>query len=306
MLASASCKTGGVPPTPAPPGPSQPPLRARPAGPPGQAPLEAAKARAREGDLDGAIQKAKAALRENPELEVAYLFLGSACAMQRDAACERKAYTRGLQAIPSSAPLHRELGLLELGEGRVEHAVTRYERALELAGPDQAEYLADLAYAYVYATRLADAEPLAERAVTLAPRCFACWMAHAQVGLSKKNYTRAATSYRMATRITPDSTDAQHGLAKALFLDGKLDEAAELYRVLVSGAPQDFRLRVQAAQVAMSRARYQEAAAFLAPVAAANPEERKLLELLFEAQTKSGDRTGAAKTRKRLNALKGD
>lgn len=260
-------------------------------------------ARARLGDLESAITGAEAAIAENPRLEGAYLFLGSACAMQRVPACERRAYGRGLAALPHSARLHRELGLLELGEGRVAHAVARYERALELAGPDQAEYLADLAYAYVYASRLDEAEPLARRAIALAPRCFTCLMAHAQVKLSQKAYGAAAASYRTATQVAPGSTDARHGLAKALFLDGDLDASADLYDALVSDAPRDYRLRVQAAQVAMGRARYREAADFLAPVAVANPKERKLLELLFEAQTKGGDRAAAAETRKRLAAL---
>ena len=55
----------------------------------------------------------------------------------------------------------------------------------------------------------------------------------------------------------------------------------------------------------MARARDREEADVLAPVTVANPKEKRLLELLFEAQTKSGDRAGAAKTRKRLTALKG-
>lgn len=265
-------------------------------------------ARARQGDLDGAIQATQTIIKDSPQFEPAYLFLGSACAMRERATCERGAYTQGLQAIPTSAALHRELGLLELGEENIQPAVAAYERALELAGSDhsdQAEYLADLAYAYVYASRVEEAEPLAQRALQLEPECFDCLMTHAQIKLSQKDYGSAASSYRSAAGVMPDSADARHGLAKALFLQGDLKEAADLYAALMSSAPDDYRLRVQAAQVAMKRRRFRSAVKFLAPVAAANPKEKKLLKLLLEAQTKAGDRTGAAKTKKRLRALKG-
>lgn len=285
--------------------PKRPPRRPGMASKPGQAELEAAIAAAKAGDLERAIARSNDAIEKNPTLEHAYLLLGSSCAMKNDSECERAAYQRGLEAIPRSARLKKEMGLWYLGQGKVGEAVKAYEEANQLTGDKEPEYMADLAYAYVYAGKLDDAQRLAERALGLDARCFTCAMSLGQASLSKRDFPAAKGAYGKALSMDPKSFEAKHGLAKAEFLAGNLDAAADHYGALVDARPEDYRLRVQSAQVSMARGAYKEAAKNLKVVADANPKEKALLELLLEAQTKAKDRKGAAATKKQLRSLGG-
>lgn len=284
--------------------PRRPPRRPGVPSKPGQRELEAAIQAAKDGNLDLAIERCNAAIDKNAQLEHAYLLLGSSCAMKGDSACEKAAYERGLEALPRSAPLHRELGLWHLGQGEIDAAVARYEQAHELSGGQEPEYMADLAYAYVYAGKVDDAVRLAERALALDPRCYTCAISLGQARLTKRSFDAAAEAYKKALELDPKSADAEHGLAKAEFLAGRLGNAAKHYANLIAAHPEDYRLRVQAAQVAMARKKYAEAAKNLKVVADANPGEKGLLELLLEAQTKAKDRKGAAETQRALEKLR--
>lgn len=284
--------------------PPRRPVRSR-LTPPGQAELEAAIKAARKNDLDAAIAECRAAIQKNPQLEQAYLLLGSACAMKEDAACEQAAYAQGLEALPRSAALTKEQALVRLQAGQVDDAVAGYEAALKLVGGQDAEYMGDLAYAYVYAARLDDAVQMAQGALKLDPKCFPCAMALGQANLSKKDFDAAVQAYGQAEALQTEGLDATHGLAKAYFLAGRLDEAAQAYDRLIGQAPDDMRLRVQASQVAMKRKRFKQAVTHLSAVAAAHPDNRDVLERLLAAQTKAKDGKGAKKTRQRIRALKG-
>ena len=310
LLCSAACASGGSKPpaNAAKPAPKPRPPRRIGVGPgqrPGQAELESAIKAAKGGDLDLAIKRSNDAIEKNPNLEHAYLLLGSSCAMKQDLDCERAAYERGLEALPRSAALKRELGLWYLQQGDIPKAVTNYEAAHELSGGKDAGTMADLAYAYVYAGRLDEAETLAARAVKLDGKCFTCAMSLGQARLTKRDFAGAVEAYESARTLEPKSSDAQHSLAKAYFLAGKHDEAARLYEDLIRARPDDYRLRVQTAQVAMARKRYREAVEHLQVVAEANPKQKPLLELLLQAQTKAKDRKGAAATKKKLRRLGG-
>lgn len=307
LLLAAACAST-PPPAPAePPSPSsaRPPRRPGfgPGAKPGQAELEAAIAAAKANDLDQAIQRANAAIEKNPNLEHAYLLLGSSCGMKDDLQGERAAYERGLEALPRSAAIRRELGLLLLQVGEVEQAVKRYEEANDLTGGQDPEYMADLGYAYVFAGRLQEAVDLSSRALKLDERCFTCAMTLGQAKLTSRDFPGAVAAYGTARQLDPSSDDAQLGLAKAHFLAGQVGPAGDLYEAMVQAHPEDGRLRVQAAQVAMAAKRYKDAVKHLEVVAAANPDEKPLLELLLEAQTKAGDKKGAAATKARLKKL---
>lgn len=313
-ILSLSVLIGGIGacagPRPAPPPqaeapPPRPPRRIGLGSKPGQAELEAAIAAAKADQLAQAIDLANQAIEKNPQLEHAYLLLGSACAMKGDSAAERAAYDRGIEALPSSAPLKRELGLWNLQQGHIEDSVKAYEAANQLTGGQAPDYMADLAYAYVFAGKPDDAQRLAERALELDSQCFTCAMSLGQANLSLRKFPAAVTAYTRASKIDADSPDARHGLAKAHFLAGQLAEATTLYASLLKESPDDHRLRVQAAQVLMAMKKYGEAAKHLQVVADANPQQKALLELLLEAQEKAKDKKGAAATKKRLRGLGG-
>lgn len=289
------------------PNSAQPPKRAPRrigiAGKPGKRELEAAIKAAKAGNLDLAIQKSNEAIEKNPKSEHAYLLLGSACAMKEDSACERAAYKRGIEALPQSAPLKKELGLWYLQRDEVQSAISMYEAAMKLSGGKDPEYMADLAYAYVFAGKLDDAEQLATQALKIDGACFTCAMSLGQAKLSKRDFPGAVNAYSQAAKIDKTSGDAKHGLAKGHFLAGDFDEAAQLYEGLLRASPEDHRLRVQTSQVLMAQKNYAAAAKHLQTVAEANPGQKALLKLLLEAQTKAKDKKGAKATKKKLRSL---
>jgi cytochrome c-type biogenesis protein CcmH/NrfG len=268
----------------------------------GQRELETAMAAARKEDLETAIAQAEAAIARNPGLEAAYLLLGSCASMREDAALERAAYVRGIEALPSSVPLRRALGFLELTQGDYGAAAKTYQVARELDGKETPELLADLAWALALGKRLEEARPLAETAAKEAS-CFHCQMVLGEVRLGAKDFGGARAAYARASALDPESVEARAAEARAAFLAGALDEARALYEALVAADPDDARLRAQAAQVAMKQKRPKEAVAHLLKVLETNPDDRALLEYLAEAQTQAGDTRGAQATRRRKEAL---
>src|SRR5688572_33032817 len=88
--------------------------------------LEAAMKAARDNNLDAAIERSKAAIEKNPQLEQAYLLYGSSCAMKEDP-CEVEAYQAGLEALPTSAALKKAMALVHLQKNEMDQAIKMLE-----------------------------------------------------------------------------------------------------------------------------------------------------------------------------------
>ena len=258
--------------------------------PTAQSELRAAIVEAEAERYENALQRCRAAIAKDPNLEHAYLLMGSVCGVIKRIDCEREAYQAGLKALPDSVELLKSLGLLHLQQGEPALAVVQYERARDLTGGRDAATLADLAYAYVYVERLDEAGALARQAVAIDAQCFACWMSLGQASLSGRRFDDAVDAFGRAQRLEPDDTDAARGQAKALLLAGRFDEAAAIYERLIDQFPEDGRLRVQAAQVAMKRGRFAKAVHLLEPVVRDNPNRPQLRALLDEARLQAGRR----------------
>ena len=267
----------------------------------GQTDLNAAIVAAKAGDLAAALSKCRASIQKDAKLEHAHLLAGSICGMQRNLDCERDAYDVGLRALPESAELLKARALVHLQDGEHEDAVKKYERALAVSTVKSAETLADLAYAYVYVDRLTDAKALASRATALDPKCFSCWMAAGQVHLSSREFGDATLAFARARSIAPTDPDARRSEAKARFLAGDVVKAADLFEALVRDFPDDERLRMLAAQVAMKAERFGDAVRHFEMVLQRHPNEEKLLRRLAEAQRKAGDEAAANATLRRVS-----
>lgn len=288
-------------PAPAPAGPVSPAAQRA-----AQADLQRAIRAARAGD-DAATRRAcEAAIQKDPQLERAYLLLGSSYALAGEGEAEAEVYARGLKALPRSSALYRERGLLYMRAGLYPEAVSSYEEARRLAEAEDPTLLADLAYAYLFVKRQEDAEALARRAYESAPKCFPCAMSYGQVKLSDKDFPAAIEAYERARQLQPGDVDARRSLGKALFLGGRAEEALKIYRALIEADPKDPRLNVQGAQVAMAASQPAEAARYLKRVAADNPGSAPLLTQLKAAQEAAGDDAGAKATAAQLERLKRD
>lgn len=291
------------------PSPRKPPLRRRSVLPgrgqarPGQAQLDAALAAAASGDLDGAVEGSEAAIQANPRLEQAYLLLGSSCALQGNDACEASAYQRGLEQLPESLPLQRELGVFLLRQGEVAEGLSRLESARASTPAPPPELIADLAVAYKMAGDLERARSTANTAVEASAKCTQCYMAQGEIAFAEKDFAAAEAAFARAVGLDPTSVEARRSQAKAAFLAGDVPRAAELYTDLAGRTPEDVRVQVQAGQVLMAAERAPEAVARFRAAVALYPKEPKLLELLARAQEAAGDTKGAKATRAAAAAL---
>lgn len=268
---------------------------------PGQAELESALRAAQAGDLEAAMTKSRAAIDKNPRLEQAYLLLGSSCALEGNDACEAEAYGQGLEVLPGSAALEREMGFFLLRQGRVAEGVARLESA-QKKQPSPA-LLADLAVGYKMAGDLDKARATASAAVTQDPSCLGCHMARGEIALAEKRFDAAEAAFKAAADLDPGNVEARRAQAKAVFLAGDLTRAADLFVDLARRAPDDLRVRVQTAQVLLKAQRAKDAVAHLEAAAQMMPDEPKLLALLADAQAQAGEAAAAERTRERAAAL---
>lgn len=297
---------------------SQPPPEAKPASPPpppkrprpigfggqsaGKAELEAAIAAAKKDDLETTITQCRAAIAKNPNLEQAYLLLGSACSLKDDAACEKKAYDDGIAALPTSVALHAEAGFLALQLGNNPDAVKYYEKARDLTDGKNSDVLAHLAYAKGLSGDMKGALVLAKQASD-DEKCARCAAIHGRLLLAANNAPDAIAMLERARRLDASDVDAASQLAKAYYLAKRVDDAAKLYGELVE-ATNDPSLRSEYALVLMKAKRYGDAVTQLKTLTEAFPKEKSLHERLYEAQTKAGDKNGARMTKKKLEAMK--
>jgi tetratricopeptide (TPR) repeat protein len=287
--------------------PARPPRRPGEGGGSGKRELEDAKKLANGGDLDGAIKKSKEAIAKSPNMEEAYLLLGSACAMKEDEACEKDAYDRGTAALPQSASLMNESGLLRLRTGDAKGGVEQLERAHELSGRKDAKMMADLAYAYIFVNRLDDGAELAKKARITDPKSIEAAMAHGEVLLRKRDGAGAAEAFSVAIALTNDAevkTNLTRQLAISYAMAGEHEKALEQYRSMLSGeGANDPVLRAQIAASLMNLDRAKDAVTEMQQAVKLAPDDTRFLGLLMKAQEKAGDKKGAAETKKRLAAL---
>ncbi len=296
---------------------SQPPPAAEPASPPpprkrprpigfgnksaGKAELQAAIEAAKKDDLDTTIAQCRAAIEKNPNLEQAYLLLGSACSLKEDPACEKEAYDDGIAALPTSVALHAEAGFLALQLGQNPDAVAYYEKARDLTDGKNSDVLAHLAYAKGLSGDMKGALVLAKQASD-DEKCARCAAIHGRLLLASNNVPSAIEMLERARRLDGADVDAASQLAKAYYLAKRVDDAAKLYAELVD-ATNDPSLRSEYALVLMKAKRYGDAVTQLNTLTEAFPKEKTLLERLYEAQKKAGDTKGARVTKKKLEAL---
>lgn len=285
-----ACASSPPPADPAPPPPTKskrPPRRPGfGGGGAGKAELKAAIDAAKKNDFDTTIEKCKAAIAKNPNLEQAHLLLGSACSMKDDAKCERMAYEEGVKSLPASLALRSELGFLELQQGKYDAAIAQYEKANEIAGGKNADVVAHMGYAHGLAGRADKGLELAGKATSMNEKCGRCAAIHGQLLLATKQLDDAVKMLERAYSLAKDDVDAAHQLAKAYFLSKKLDKAIELYDALVKGTG-DPGLRSEYA-IALSKAnRHKEAVEQLKVLTEQFPDEPTLKERLRKAKKKA-------------------
>jgi tetratricopeptide (TPR) repeat protein len=191
------------------------------------------------GSLERALSAFQQALQRDPFYALAYAGLGEAHLRRYEITPDaesvdlaQKACRRALEINELLAPVHVTLGLVRTATGRVEEALTDFQRALAL-DPSSGDAQRGLAGALDALGRTADAEAAYEKAIAGQP---AYWGNHSHLGafyLRHGRYADAERAFRRVLELTPDNVRGHSNLGAVLHLMGRDDEAvAELERSL--------------------------------------------------------------------------
>ncbi|MFN7967500.1 MAG: tetratricopeptide repeat protein [Acidobacteriota bacterium] len=128
--------------------------------------------------------------------------LGNLYFQRDDAANAGKWYGLAVQKFPSYRRAHKNLGLIQIRDGKYELAIRSFTKMIELGGGDALSY-GLLGHAYA----------------------------------AKQDYLAAEAAYRNALLLQPDNPDWRLGLARTIFKQQKFEEAAALLNVLLEKNP---------------------------------------------------------------------
>jgi len=173
------------------------------------------------GDLDGAIQKYRAAMKINPEDEEIHFNLAFAFARQGRTNDAIQSYTEALRIFPDYAEAHNNLGNLLVGLRRHTEALEHFSAALKVNSESSAT-------------------------LNSLGRCLA------ELGKPKE----AVAQFSEALRVNPDLLEARFNLATAYSTLGNYDEAIRQFEQVLKMEP-----RFVPAKQGIERAKAKQAAA---------------------------------------------
>ncbi len=297
---SAGAPSAGSPSATAP----RPGAPTRPGVSKSRAGLDEARKLAKANDLAGAKRAVDKVVSENPEDEEAYLLGASLASMLNEAAETDRYLAVGLAKIPKSGLLHHAKGMALLERGDAAGAVQSLETARTLA-PTNGDVLADLAYAYVFVQRFADAKSTGAAARKLTPTSYAAAFAHGEALYRLDEHAAAIEAFEAATKIDPSERVPRARLAGCYLKTNAPAKAIPLLEGLTSDAQatdpaERARMLAGLAQAYLAVSRPQDAVTTARAAVELQPKEPTLLGVLADAQEAAGDKAAAKATRAKL------
>jgi tetratricopeptide (TPR) repeat protein len=178
-------------------------------------------------DADKWISRSIEMDRADPE---GWYSLGRLRYTQQRFADAADSFKRALVLAPGSVKAENNMGLAYEGLNRTDDAVTAYRQAIawQNAGPPEKaseQPLVNLAIVLVHRAELAEALPLLQRAVAIAPRDPRIHEQLGQVYMQQGNYLEAQKSLEAATRLDPEKSNLHFLLGQAYRHLGRQQEA---------------------------------------------------------------------------------
>lgn len=199
--------------------------------------LEIAQRLHRSGNLEDARAIYEAILERRPDDPMALHFLGVLTHQSGDSRRAVELIRRSIERMPGNPGFHNNHGNVLLESGRIDEAAEAYQRCIDLA-PDAVEPHNNLGTIRCARGDLPGAEAAYKRAIELCPDFPGAYCNLANLLLT---LGRPAESAKFAFHaITLDSSLAvsKKVLAYAYYMDGKLDQAAEVYRKWLDEEPE--------------------------------------------------------------------
>jgi Flp pilus assembly protein TadD len=161
-----------------------------------------------------------------------------------------------LELINSGSPAGEIYNLLAWAyykQDRFQETVRVMDQAIELDRTKESNYL-DLGQMFVDHQLLTPAHELAQKAVERIPSSFRCYMMKGMIEARQGAFTDAVATYRRATALYPDSSEANYNLARMQWLSGMNDEAEATFEHGIKRFPQDALTYVEYALMLVKRA----------------------------------------------------
>jgi Flp pilus assembly protein TadD len=173
---------------------------------------------------------AKVSRRQAADVEVA---LGRTLQESGDLKAAEAAFRDALAKDPRRADAEARLAILAEERGDPKQAEEHFERALKLA-PKDPDILCDRGYSLYLQRRWADAESCLRKALKEDPRHA---RGHNNLGLVLARQGDREGALAEFARAGCDRADAQSNLALVTAMEGRLDEARELYAAAAAAKP---------------------------------------------------------------------
>jgi Flp pilus assembly protein TadD len=182
------------------------------------------------------------ALKENPRNHVALNNLGLVLVGNGQIESAITHFERALEIQPLYADAYNNVGTALFHTGRRREAVVQYEKAVELA-PDQPRFQNNLGTALAQSGRLTEALLHFRKAVELKPDFE---NAHADLGyalLLQGETDEALSQFQKALELRPDSVETHKQIAQAFLKKGRTADAIAHYRKALEIQPNDAEAR---------------------------------------------------------------
>ncbi|MEA2093935.1 MAG: tetratricopeptide repeat protein, partial [Pseudomonadota bacterium] len=154
------------------------------------------------GNADGAIERVKGVLEEDPEHQVAHDLLGLAYVAKEDFTAAEAAFVKQSEVNPKSNVVYLQIAGARAKQGDMEGAVKAIEQGLDVL-PDNSRLLLGLA----------------------------------RLQISQGDLDAAASTYQQGLASTPDNTAFPLGLAGVYEQQGKFDESISIYEQMLETNP---------------------------------------------------------------------
>ncbi|HTH96691.1 MAG TPA: tetratricopeptide repeat protein [Stellaceae bacterium] len=226
------------------------------------------------GLLEEAEQAAQRATTLSPDLVGAWNNLGIILQemgqYEEGAAC----LERVTALEPHNAEAHNNLANTWFRMGRLDRARTHYDQALSLH-PNYAEAHSNLAHLLHDLGRYDEAAASARRAIDINPQLVDAYLNRAEVDLTRQDHAGALRWLDALLGFAPRHPAALSARAKALKMDGRLDEALMAAEAAVAGAPHSANAHNTLGEVRQRLGRIEEALASFEKAASLPGTERE-------------------------------
>jgi tetratricopeptide (TPR) repeat protein len=169
-------------------------------------------------------------------------------------------FQKALQINPDYAEAHNNLGNILLKMGKVDEAITHYQKALQIK-PDNAVIRNNLGNALLVMGKVDEAITHYQKTLQINPDYAEAHNSLGSALLQKGKMDEAMVHFQTALEINPDFAEAHNNLGNALFKMGKVDEAIVHYQKALQINPNDAEAQINLGSALLQKGSLDEAIA---------------------------------------------